>query len=339
MLKPIGQILFCDYMLYWLKSMRHSVDEDTFGGYQCGIESSIYPYFADKGYTLADLEQNPQLIKDYYDYKMDTRKVKANTVIHRHANIRKALQELYVDGIINNNPADRIKKTIKEDFVVNIYNSEELDQMFKVFKGDPLELIVILAGYYGLCRSEIIGLKWENIDFVRKTISIKHVVTETSIDGKLKLVKKNKPKTKASTRSLPLVPQLEELLVKALHEQQNNAKLFGDSYNKDYTEYINVDPSGNLIKSNFVTQHFRLICDKNELKHIRFHNLRHSCATLLYDAGIDLKAIQEWLGHSNISTTMNIYAHLNYKSKVVSAKAIVGILPNSKEKEPLSSAN
>ena len=52
------------------------MDEDTFGGYQCGIESSIYPYFADKGYTLADLEQNPQLIKDYYDYKMDTRKVK-----------------------------------------------------------------------------------------------------------------------------------------------------------------------------------------------------------------------------------------------------------------------
>lgn len=251
------------------------MDEDTFGGYQCGIESSIYPYFADKGYTLADLEQNPQLIKDYYDYEMDTRKVKANTVIHRHANIRKALQELYVDGIINNNPADRVKKPIKEDFVVNIYNSEELDQMFKVFKGDPLELIVILAGYYGLCRSEIIGLKWENIDFVRKTISIKHVVTETSIDGKLKLIKKNKPKTKASTRSLPLVPQLEELLVKALHEQQNNAKLFGDSYNKDYTEYINVDPSGNLIKSNFVTQHFRLICDKNELKHIRFHNLRH----------------------------------------------------------------
>lgn len=87
------------------------MDEDTFGGYQCGIESSIYPYFADKGYTLADLEQNPQLIKDYYDYKMDTRKVKANTVIHRHANIRKALQELYVDGIINNNPADRIKKS------------------------------------------------------------------------------------------------------------------------------------------------------------------------------------------------------------------------------------
>lgn len=339
MLQPVDQILFCDYMLFWLKSMRHSVDEDTFAGYQCGIESSVYPYFLEKGFTLSDLEKNPQLIKDYYDYLMDTRKVSANTVIHRHANIRKALQELYIDGTINCNPADRVKKPIKEVFVGSIYNAEELDQMFRVFRGDPLEQIVIFASYYGMRRSEIIGLKWKNIDFVRKTISVKHVVVESCIDGKLKMIKKDKPKTKSSNRSLPLVPQLEELLVKLLRNQQYNAKLFGDSYNKEFREYINVDPMGNLIKPNFVTQHFRLICDKNELKHIRFHDLRHSCATLLYDSGIDMKAIQEWLGHSNISTTMNIYAHLNYKNKVISANAIAGIIPNYKEKEPRAAAN
>ena len=81
--------------------------------------------------------------------------------------------------------------------------------------------------------------------------------------------------TYGNNRSLPLVPQLEELLVKLLRNQQLNAKLFGDSYNKEFKEYINVDPMGNLIKPNFATQHFRLICDKNELKHIRFHDLRH----------------------------------------------------------------
>lgn len=153
------------------------------------------------------------------------------------------------------------------------------------------------------------------------------------------MIKKDKPKTKSSNRSLPLVPQLEELLVKLLRNQQLNAKLFGDSYNKEFKEYINVDPMGNLIKPNFVTQHFQLICDKNELKHIRFHDLRHSCATLLYDSGIDMKAIQEWLGHSNISATMNIYAHLNYKNKVISANAIAGIISNYKEKEPRTAAN
>lgn len=103
----------------------------------------------EKGFTLSDLEKNPQLIKDYYDYLMDTRKVSANTVIHRHANIRKALQELYIDGTINCNPADRVKKPIKEVFVGSIYNAEELDQMFRVFRGDPLEQIVILQVIMG----------------------------------------------------------------------------------------------------------------------------------------------------------------------------------------------
>ena len=115
---------------------------------------------------------------------------------------------MYIDGTINCNPADRVKKPIKEVFVGSIYNSEELDQMFRVFRGDPLEQIVIFASYYGMRRSEIIGLKWKNIDFVRKTISVKHVVVESCIDGKLKMIKKDKPKTKSSNRSLPLVLHL-----------------------------------------------------------------------------------------------------------------------------------
>ena len=127
---------------------------------------------------------------------------------------------------------------------------------------------------------------------------------------------------KQGNKKKRIMPQLEELLVKLLRNQQLNAKLFGDSYNKEFREYINVDPMGNLIKPNFVTQHFRLVCDKNELKHIRFHDLRHICATLLYD-----------------STTMNIYAHLNYKNKVISANAIAGIIPNYKEKEPRAAIN
>ena len=90
---------------------------------------------------------------------------------------------------------------------------------------------------------------------------------------------------------------------------------------------------GYLIKPGYVTQHFRLVCDNHGLKHIRFHDLRHSCATLLYENGVDMKAIQEWLGHSNISTTLNIYTHLDYKNKVSSANAIIGILPGTKEKE------
>ena len=91
--------------------------------------------------------------------------------------------------------------------------------------------------------------------------------------------------------------------------------------------------------SNAAYVRMKELLKKAGLPSIRFHDLRHSCATLLYDSGIDMKAIQEWLGHSNISTTMNIYAHLNYKNKVISANAIAGIIPNYKEKEPRTAAN
>lgn len=333
LLKSKEEILFCDYMVYWLNSIRKSIEENTFAGYQYAIEKRIYPYYANTGYTLADIEQQPILIQAYYNYEMEVHGVSANTISHRHANIRKALQDAFRVGLIQTNPADRVTKPKVDAFETTVYNQNELSKLFEVFKGDPLEFAVILGSFYGLRRSEIVGLKWNCIDFERKTITIRHVVTQATVDGKFKIIHKNRTKTKSSTRSLPLVPLFENMLLQMRKEQEHNKVIFGDSYCKDYTDYIYVDPFGNLIKPGYVTQHFRLICDKNELKHIRFHDLRHSCATLLYENGVDMKAIQEWLGHSNISTTLNIYTHLDYKSKVHSANAIISILPETKEKE------
>ena len=99
-----------------------------------------------------------------------------------------------------------------------------------------------------------------------------------------------------------------------------------------------VDHLGNLMKPNYITQHFAWVLKKYDMKHIRFHDTRHSCASLLYANGVPMKDIQEWLGHSDISTTMNIYTHLDYRSKVSSANAIIGILPGNK-KELLEAAN
>lgn len=333
LLKPKEEIRFCDYMLYWLQSSRKTIEADTYSGYHYAIQNRIYPYFADKGHSLADIEEQPFLIQAYYNYEMEVYGISANTVTHRHANIRKALQDAFKVGLIKSNPADRITKPKVDTFETTVYNQNELSTLFEVFKDDPLELAVILGSFYGLRRSEIVGLKWNCIDFERKTITIRHVVTQATIDGKYQLVQKNRTKTKSSTRSLPLVPQFEVMLLKMRETQEQNKAIFGDAYCREFSDYIYVDPMGYLIKPGYVTQHFRLVCDNHGLKHIRFHDLRHSCATLLYENGVDMKAIQEWLGHSNISTTLNIYTHLDYKNKVSSANAIIGILPGTKEKE------
>lgn len=325
-------VLFTDFMLEWLEMMRPNIAETTYSSYSSGIKQSIIPYFLDKGYTLTDMEENPKYIQDYYQYER-SKGLTPNTVIRRHANIRKALQHAFKMDLIKSNPADKIEKPKKNDYTASYYKEEELSVLFEVSKGDPLELPIILAAYYGLRRSEILGLKWDAIDFVNEEISINFTVTEVSMGaGKgNKIVEKLGTKSKYSKRVLPLVKPIEDLLIKKRKEQDEKKRLCGSSYNKKYLEFINVNELGERMKPNYITQHFAIILEKHGLRKIRFHDLRHSCASLLYANGVSLKEIQEWLGHSDISTTSNIYTHLDSKSKVSSANAILSVLTPTQE--------
>ena len=93
---------------------------------------------------------------------------------------------------------------------------------------------------------------------------------------------------------------------------------------------------GERIKPNYISSHFPLVLEQNHLRRIRFHDLRHSCASLLYAHGVSLKDIQMWLGHSDISTTSNIYTHLSFNSKVSSANAILNVFPTASHASDLS---
>lgn len=106
-------------------------------------------------------------------------------------------------------------------------------------------------------------------------------------------------------------------------EQKENRRLCGRSYNKEYLDYVCVNEIGDLIKPHYVTESFPKLLKANGFRPIRFHDLRHSCASLLLANGVSMKQIQEWLGHSDFSTTANIYAHLDYSSKLTSADAML----------------
>lgn len=331
-LDPNQEILFTKFMLDWLEMMKNSVEVTTYASYAQAIKSKINPYFDARFPTLTLSQITPKHIQDYYTWEMTENDVSANTVIHRHANIRKALQYAFKTGLIDINPADRIERPKKVKYVGSTYNDQELAQLFAITKGDLIELPVMLAAFYGLRRSEVLGLKWDAIDFEKKTITIKHTVTQTTLDGKSVIIEKDRTKTKSSYRTLPLVKPFEDALLRKKAEQAENRRLCGKCYDKSHLDYINVNEMGKLITPGFLTQHFPLVLERNGMKKIRFHDLRHSCASLLYSNGVALKDIQEWLGHSDISTTSNIYTHLDYSSKVASANAILSLL-NTTEAE------
>ena len=208
------------------------------------------------------------------------------------------------------------------DDYIHYYLDSEVLNLFEVIKGHKIELVVLLTAFYGLRRSEVIGLKWSAFDFNHNCFSIRHTVTTCNVKGERVTIKKDKAKNKSSLRTYPLIPFLKERLLEAKKQQEENRKLCGRAYNKEYLGYVCVDVIGNLIKPNYVSSTFGKLLAKNNLRHIRFHDLRHTCASLLLANGVPMEQVKEWLGHSEISTTVDIYGHLQYATKKQSAAAI-----------------
>jgi integrase len=313
-------LLFSDYLREWLRGIRPNIEVSTYSAYFGSIKK-ISGYFDDKRTTLKDLTAKD--IQGFYTHSLSEWKVSSNTVIHYHANIRKALQSAVKMNLITANPALNVERPKKQKYTGSFYDVEMINELLGAVKGTYIEFAVMFAAFYGLRRSEIVGLKWDAIDFKSQTITIKHTVLETTVDGKYQIIAKDRAKTKSSMRSLPLVAGFEEYLLNLKEKQKAYKRLCGNCYNYDYDGYIYVDEMGNLTKPGFVTQNFSIILENNKLRKIRFHDLRHSCASLLLANGVSLKEIQEWLGHSTFATTADIYAHLDKSTKTVTASAML----------------
>lgn len=315
----IDDLLFSDFLQQWLLVAKSTIRLTTYASYAGLMKSSILPYFAEKGYLLKNL--TARNLQDYYTIQLD--RVSANTVIHYHAIIHRALKYAVKMDMITGNPADKVERPKKDKFVGSFFDSKEINKLFAQIEGDTLEVPIKIGAFYGLRRSEILGLKWDAIDFDNNTITIRHTVTACNLDGKHVEVVGDTTKTKSSLRTLPLVPDFRELLLRKKAEQQRYRKLCGRSYCTQYLDYICVNEMGQRLKPNTLSAGFKRMLKKAGLRDIRLHDLRHSCASLLLANGVPMKQIQEWLGHSDFSTTANIYAHLDYQSKVSSAEAML----------------
>ena len=312
-------ILYFDYLKLWIEKVKNNLEPTTYTSHLQMINSRIKNYFTLNPIKL--LELTPIHIQNFYDILLADG-LKPTTVIRYHAIIRKSLDYAFKNDLIVNNPADKVKRPKKNIFVGSFYSKNELSTLFEKSKSDSLHLVILLTAFYGLRRSEVLGLKWSAIDFVNKTITIKHTIVEVKINGKNKILGKDRTKTKSSHRTLPLTDEIIIALENAKKQQKYYKRKFKKSYNTKYEEYVCLKPDGSLIKPDYVTRHFPLLLKNSGLRHIRFHYLRHSCASLLLSKNIPMKAIQEWLGHSDFSTTANIYAHLDINSKLLSAEAI-----------------
>ncbi len=185
-----------------------------------------------------------------------------------------------------------------------------------------------MLAYYGVRRSELVGIKWSSIDFNNNTISINHKV----IVVEREIIISKKIKTVDSNRTLPLIPIMKQELLKQKEKVQENRLRFGKRYNTDYLDFVFVNEKGDLIKPDHISHSFSDFIKENNLKKIRLHDLRHSCASIMLANGVQMKQIQEWLGHSNFSTTADVYSHLDFSAKIDSANKIALALETKEKK-------
>ena len=315
--EQVANLMFSDYIKMYLPIVKkRQIEAATYLGYERNVKV-IAPYFRERAVKLKDLAGKD--IQKFYEEQLG--RVKANTVIHYHAIIRLALCYARKQGYIAVNPIDEVEKPEKNQYIGKFYSAEELKKLFEAVRNTYLEIPVLMGGFYGLRRSECVGLRWSAFDFEDNVFYVNHTINVVKENGKNRIIAKDRAKTKSSLRALPLNETVKTRLLELKNRQDDYRRQFKSSYNNKWNEYLMVDELGNLILPEYVSQAFNGMLKKHNLRHIRFHDLRHTCATLLLNKGkgvVTIKDIQLWLGHSDFATTANIYSHLDASSKIAS---------------------
>lgn len=319
-----SDILFSDYVKIWLEQVKNSVDNITFQGYEQLANSHIIPYFKHKKTRLQDVKK--ETLQAYIDEKsksgrLDNKGGLSAKSLKLHRNIlNQTLKEALKSGLISVNPCQWVKLPQIQRREPTFYTAEQIEKLLLAISEDStFYLLVKLTATYGLRRSEVLGLMWDSIDFENDTLQIAHTVVKVN-----STVCKNKTKNASSYRSFPLIDEIKQLLLAERKKQTQNRKEFGKEYIQ--SPYVFVWDNGKPFATEYVSQHFKRLLEWNNLPHIRFHDLRHSCASILLSRGFTLKDVQEWLGHSDITLTANIYGHLDIERKKAIANTMANIL-------------
>lgn len=209
--------------------------------------------------------------------------------------------------LIKENPATAVKPPTIKVKKSDIYSKEELNQIFTVLDNYPFHwrVLIMLAISSGAREGEIAALEWKHINFEKSTVLIEQSLTE--VIGKGVKVKSTKnERYRVVSLPDPLLQMLKKLKIHRTHEKL----MVGDRWEWPDHFFIFANEFGRPIRPDSISQWWRRFIDKNKVKKIRFHDLRHTSATLLINEGVHAKVISERLGHADISTTMNIYGHV-----------------------------
>lgn len=311
-------ISFADYLTQWIETVKPELQPSTIRGYMGNLKNHILPYFRNRKVKLSELKIID--LENFYNFLLsDAKKLSAQSVRHNHRVISKALNDALRHDLILSNPAVLAKLPKQKKFVASFLNISQLHTLVELFENAKAQSVVKFISTYGTRRSEALGLCWDKVDFDNDQFTICRAFIQGSGGNYLKETTKNE----SSYRTLPLTTDMKEMLITLKAEQARYRKLLGDSYKE--SNFVFTWQDGSPISPNYLTRTFHKVVSKSDLPPVRLQDLRHSVASNLLSKGFSLVDIQLWLGHSQPSTTLNFYSHVDSTSK----SSIKSFLDNS----------
>ncbi len=295
-----------DYLRRWLDdSARPRLAPTTTANYETLIERHIIPALG--RVPLAALQ--PLHLQEFYLGRLEGGRVRGSggvsprTVVLIHTVLHAALKQAVRWQLLSRNPADCVDVPRSRRPRVRTLSAEELPSFLEVIRGHRDEHLIQMALYTGLRRGELLALRWEDVDLEARSVRVRHGLVRT--DGGMTLAG---PKTKRSQRQVT-VSDVALGILREVRRQQAEQKLrLGSRYHDGGYVFCNSD--GSLIDPSSVTHRFADLARATGFPGLRFHDLRHTHATLLLMQGIHPKVVQDRLGHETITTTLDTYSHV-----------------------------
>lgn len=312
-------VLFKDYLNEWLQIYaKVNLRASTYIGYQRIIKSHLIPNLGEL--DIKDISSAS--IDKLYAYLLQKGRVdgrgglSAKSVQYTHRVLNEALEHAVKKQLIYHNPVRSITNVPRpKKFKSDIYTAEEILQLLSITKDSVFEVPVVLAAVCGLRRGECLAITVSDVDFTNKTLSInKQLLT---IDGKTVV---SEPKSEDSNRIISAPQEVFDIIAHHIAANEKNKSMLLHEY--DDQGLIVCQADGKCIQPVLFSKNFSRLIARNKLKKIRFHDLRHSCASLMLKSGVAMKTASQILGHSSISITADLYTHVLEETKKEAAAQI-----------------
>lgn len=318
---PVSDKLFIFCIEDWLERKKRRVRLDTYEAYRCYYDNHLKPFFEPRNLRIDEV--TPRLIQKYVDQK--EREGQSPNSINKHLVILNGVfKEAAALQEVSFNPCANVTiSRIEEEFHGTAYEAADAKRLLTAINGDAIEPAVYLGLYLGLRRSEVVGLRWQDIDFDHNVVHIRNTVVRFKTISEME-----KTKSRASKRDLYLPKGLKQYLLTLRERTETHKQLFGKAYHDG--EHICQWPDGRSYTPDYVSRRFKRILELNGLPQIRFHDLRHTAGSLLINQGQSVKQVQEFLGHEKASTTLDIYTHLSFEGKKDTGEKLDELLSGAK---------